>query len=99
MRVCRTWKSVRDLSLHLKTLILFLSGRKTMSIIGQVQPAKMRLNEWSYLPVLLNLLQMEILSTCRFVDIGNGNSLYPPVSHLLFSRKLLPVIVVDKIDP
>ena len=69
-----------------------------MSIIGQVQPAKMRQNEWTYLPVLLNLLRMEILSTCRFGDIGNGNSLYLPVSHLLFSRKLLPVIE-NKIDP
>lgn len=40
----------------------------------------------------LNLLQMEILSTCRFGDIGNGNSPKLAVLHLLYSRKLLPFL-------
>lgn len=48
--------------------------------------------------MLLNLLQMEILSTCRFGDIGSGNSLNLAVLHLLFSRKLLPLLE-NKIDP
>lgn len=48
--------------------------------------------------MLLNLLRMGILSMCRFEDIGNGNSLNLAVLHLLFSRKLLPVLE-NKIDP
>lgn len=41
---------------------------------------------------------MVILSTCRFEDTDNGNSLNLAVLHLLFSRKLPPVLE-NKMDP